>query len=131
MSFRIHTHWAGRAIALACLGFLVSATATAETADGADAAASAASVEKGKTSYGMFCQACHGPEDTTIDSPSNLFDTKWYNSDGPHGIEKTIREGIAEKGMPAWGQMISDEEISSIIAYLLSFQNPDASKENA
>lgn len=83
-------------------------------------------VEKGRASYSMFCQACHGPEDPSIESPSNLFDNKWYHSVGtPETVEKTIKDGILEKGMPGWGQMISQEEIDGLTAYLLSFQNTD------
>ena len=87
-------------------------------------------IEKGRASYGMFCQACHGPEDPSVDSPSNLFDQKWYHGTGSSdAIEKTIREGIFEKGMPAWGQMISDEEIDSLIHYLTSFQTTEKNSD--
>lgn len=81
-----------------------------------------ASIEKGKETYAMFCLACHGAEDAGIDSPSNLFDPKWYHGEGREGIGKSIREGIVEKGMPAWGQMIPEEDITAVIDYLVSFQ---------
>ncbi|MDQ8204069.1 cytochrome c [Pelagicoccus sp. SDUM812003] len=87
-------------------------------------------VEKGRASYAMFCQACHGPEDPTIDSPSNLFDLKWHHGDGSvENIEKSIRDGIVEKGMPAWGQMISDEEINALLQYLNSFQTKETASK--
>lgn len=80
------------------------------------------SVEKGREAYGMYCLACHGAEDAGIDSPSNLFDKKWYHGETRDQVENTIRTGLMEKGMPAWGQMISDQEIGSVIEYLFSFQ---------
>ncbi len=81
-----------------------------------------ASVAKGKQNYEMFCLACHGAEDTTIDSPSNLFDSKWYHGSGRSGIENTIKSGISEKGMPGWEAMIPSEDISALVDYLISFQ---------
>ncbi len=79
-------------------------------------------VSQGREAYNAFCLPCHGPENIEIDSPSNLFDEKWYQHSGPSGIEKSIREGVIEKGMPAWGEMIPEEQIEALIAYLLSFQ---------
>ena len=80
-------------------------------------------VSKGKEYYTGYCLACHGPEGVDVDAPSNLFDEKWYHGAKPSAIERAIRQGVMEKGMPAWGQMIPDEQIESLIAYLLSFQN--------
>lgn len=79
----------------------------------------------GREIYAAYCLACHGAEDIDIDSPSNLFDGKWHHASDPAGIEKSIREGVMEKGMPAWGQMIPDQDIEAVIAYLLSFQLAD------
>lgn len=84
------------------------------------------SVKQGKKAYEMYCLACHGPEGTSIDSPSNLFDPKWHHGDGRDGIELSIRKGIMEKGMPGWEAMISPEEINALVDYLLSFQKPAA-----
>ncbi len=81
-----------------------------------------ASVAKGKQNYEMFCLACHGAEDASIDSPSNLFDSKWYHGSGRSGIENTIKSGISEKGMPGWEAMIPSEDISALVDYLISFQ---------
>lgn len=84
------------------------------------------SVKKGKLAYDMYCLACHGPEDTTITSPSNLFDNTWYHGSDRDGIEVSIRKGIMEKGMPGWEVMITPEEITALVDYLLSFQKPAA-----
>lgn len=81
-----------------------------------------ASVQKGKQNYDMFCLACHGAEDTAIDSPSNLFDAKWYHGSDREGIELSIKNGIYEKGMPGWGEMIPAEDITALVDYLISFQ---------
>ncbi|MBC2606515.1 c-type cytochrome [Pelagicoccus albus] len=84
-----------------------------------------ASVAKGKANYDMFCLGCHGPEGNQIDSPSNLFDSKWYSGDGREGVGKSIRVGIMDKGMPGWEAMIPEEDITALLDYLFSFQNPE------
>ncbi len=80
------------------------------------------SVAKGKQNYEMFCLACHGAEDTTVVSPSNLFDPQWHHGAGREGVEKSIRTGIMEKGMPGWEAMIPEEDIIALVDYLFSFQ---------
>lgn len=99
----------------------VPAAAAAPTAVALDPA----SIAKGKETYAMFCQACHGPEDPTIDSPSNLFDSKWYHGGGRSGVETSIRDGIMDKGMPGWGPMIPSEDITALLDYLFSFQTTE------
>ncbi len=79
-------------------------------------------VALGRETYAAFCQACHGPEGNAVESPSNLFDRQWYHGGSPSAIERTIRDGILDKGMPPWGQMISDTEVEGAVAYILSFQ---------
>lgn len=90
---------------------------------------SADQVEAGRSAYAMFCLACHGAEDAGIDSPSNLFDGTWHHGDSASAVERSIREGIPEKGMPGWGQMISDQEINALLAYLLSFKTKKISND--
>lgn len=79
-------------------------------------------VAKGREMYQAFCMACHGAEDVSIDSVSNLFDQKWYRGGTPKEIESSIRNGYLDTGMPPWGEMIPAEDLESIVAYLLSFQ---------
>lgn len=81
-------------------------------------------IKIGRESYDVFCYACHfGPTDGQ-GSPSNVFDDTWYHGGEPTEIDKSIRVGIMEKGMPGWNGMIPDDEIDAITAYLLSYQNP-------
>jgi mono/diheme cytochrome c family protein len=79
-------------------------------------------VAKGRENYTIFCQACHGPEGQSIDSPSNLFDEKWVHGSSPMKIEKMIHEGYLDGGMPGWGPMIPATDIEALTAYLLTFQ---------
>lgn len=86
------------------------------------AAADPAIVALGKENYTSFCLACHGPEGSSIDSPSNLFDTKWYHGGRPAEIEWTILHGVLEKGMPGWGEILEAADTTAITAYLVSLQ---------
>ncbi len=106
-----------------------SATPTASTAPTSrsrdealrKAATDASVVALGKENYASFCQACHGEEGNKADSPSNLFDTKWYHGGTPAEIEHTILTGVLEKGMPGWGEILAPEDTTALTAYLLGF----------
>ncbi len=122
---RVHLLAAAAALLLA-----TNATATKNEPSGRDAAllaapADAAVVRQGRENYAALCQACHGEEqarDTLGESPSNLFDSKWYNGSQPAQIEGNILNGLLEKGMPPWKEALPGEDTTALAAYLLSFQ---------
>lgn len=87
------------------------------------AAVKKASVLKnGKATYTQLCQNCHADEKAKGDSPSNLFDTKWYHGGRPSEIEKTVQNGVLEKGMPPWGPVLPPEDVTAVVAFILSQQ---------
>jgi cytochrome c oxidase cbb3-type subunit 3 len=87
------------------------------------AAKDATLVKQGKDSYASFCKSCHGEEKgQSSNAPSNLFDATWYHGGKPSEIERTLLKGIAEKGMPGWGEVLPAEDTTALTAYLLSFQ---------
>lgn len=95
------------------------------------ASADSAVVRKGRETYASLCQACHGEEKakaTLGDSPSNLFDEKWYNGSQPTDVERNILNGFSDKGMPAWKEVLPAEDTTALAAYLLSFQKREPSK---
>ena len=79
-------------------------------------------VKSGKATYVALCQACHADAKAKGDSPSNLFDEKWYHGGRPHEIEHTILQGVLEKNMPVWGAVLPPEDTTAVTAYLLSLQ---------
>ncbi len=79
-------------------------------------------VSVGKEIYAGLCKACHGEENVQGESPSNLFDTKWFHGGKPTDIERIIALGLLEKGMPAWGEVLPAEDVTAVVAYLLSVQ---------
>jgi cytochrome c oxidase cbb3-type subunit 3 len=83
-----------------------------------------ASVVPGKEVFGTYCAACHGANgdgNTMIGAP-RLNDHVWlYGGDLPT-IAQSIREGRQGK-MPAHGELLSEERIQLLAAYVYSLSN--------
>ena len=115
-------------LALACGGLLLAGgdekaeAAAKRDAELLAAAKKASIVKSGKETYIALCQTCHADPKAKGDSPSNLFDDKWYHGGRPHEIEHTILEGVFEKNMPGWGAVLPPEDTTAVTAYLLSQQ---------
>lgn len=115
-------------LALAGCGLLFAGgDEKSEAADKRDAELLAAAkkpsiVKSGKATYIALCQTCHADPKVKGDSPSNLFDDKWYHGGRPHEIERTILQGVLDKNMPAWGAVLPPEDTTAVAAYLLSMQ---------
>ncbi len=86
------------------------------------AAKDPAVVKSGKATYTALCLACHGAETAQGDSPSNLFDPKWYHGGRPSEIERTVLVGFLEKNMPPWGEVLPPEDTTAVVAFILSQQ---------
>lgn len=82
----------------------------------------AAALEDGKGVFTSKCASCHGPDGGGGIGP-NLTDAYWLNGKGePVQILKLIRDGVMSKGMPAWGAMLSNDELEHTSAYVLSLK---------
>lgn len=110
---------------------LLTVGALAESADRdaelAAAAQDAAVIKVGKETYLGLCKSCHGEESATGDSASNLFDGKWHHGKKPAEIEAVVLQGVIDKGMPGWGEVLPPEDTFAVTAYLLSAQKPKSS----
>ncbi|MGH7909007.1 MAG: c-type cytochrome [Thermodesulfobacteriota bacterium] len=85
---------------------------------------------KGKEKFNQICASCHGPTGhgdgpaaAALDpKPRNLSDPKYVSTISDEQIFKTVKEGGAAVGksplMPAWGSVLSDDDIWNVIAYL-------------
>ena len=85
---------------------------------------------KGKEKFNQICASCHGPTGhgdgpaaAALDpKPRNLSDPKYVSTLSDEQIFKTVKEGGAAVGksplMPAWGSVLSDNDIWNVIAYL-------------
>lgn len=79
-------------------------------------------VAAGKTHYMSTCAACHG-EDLQGGIGQNLTDAEWVYGGTPIEIFTVVRDGVPDKGMPAWGSLLGQQRIAEIVAYVIS-RNP-------
>jgi cytochrome c oxidase cbb3-type subunit III len=79
-------------------------------------------LQLGKTVYDGKCMACHATDGGGLVGP-NLADSYWIHGKGDLvGIYKVIHDGVADKGMPAWGTILKAEEVNAVTAYVKQFQ---------
>lgn len=72
----------------------------------------------GSKVYTEKCAACHGQNGEGLIGP-NLTDDAWLHGDGmPASIAKVIRDGVAEKGMPPWGPVLTSDELVNVTAFV-------------
>jgi len=117
-------------IAAAKAAFPAPAVATGPT--GAELLALAkdpAELAAGKALFATTCSPCHGPAGGGVIGP-NLTDAYWLHGGTPEAIWHTVNGGVLAKGMPAWGQSLSPDKVSAVVAYVISLQGttPDNPK---
>jgi cytochrome c oxidase cbb3-type subunit 3 len=97
----------------------------------AAAVADPAQVAKGKELFvAKTCANCHGEQGQGIIGP-NLTDKFWIHGGKPEMVFTTIKTGVPDKGMPVWGEQLSQEEMTSLTAFVLSLKgtNPPNAKD--
>ncbi len=81
---------------------------------------------KGKAIYDQNCAFCHAADGTAKNwigaflqpHPRNFTDITQVAELDHARIEKAVRRGLANTSMPAWGAVLSDEEIAAVISYV-------------
>ncbi len=69
------------------------------------------------------CQQCH-LEGGRGDIGPNLTDKYWLLAKGtPQTIYNVVFTGSEENGMPAWGEVLSPEDIYRVVGYVMTFKN--------
>jgi cytochrome c oxidase cbb3-type subunit 3 len=92
-------------------------------------AANPALVEEGHQVFMSTCASCHGQKAEGLVGP-NLTDKFWLHGNKPSEIVKSVDQGYAEKGMPAWGPPLGAEKIRKVALFVLSVRNTNvAGKE--
>jgi cytochrome c oxidase cbb3-type subunit 3 len=86
-------------------------------------------VEEGKGIYDANCAPCHGQKGEGTVGP-NLTDRYWLHGGDADQILSTIAEGVPAKGMIAWGPILGQQKIESVLAYVMSLKdtNPPNAK---
>lgn len=74
----------------------------------------------GESTFNSKCSACHGSHLQGSIGP-NLTDKYWLHGSGTRvDIIKVVRDGVPDKGMPPWSQMMSQDESYAVTAYIVS-----------
>jgi cytochrome c oxidase cbb3-type subunit 3 len=78
--------------------------------------------EAGKKVFDAKCAVCHAPDGGGLIGP-NMTDNYWLHGKGTlEDIYRTTVNGVPEKGMIAWGPLLSDDEIRAVTVYMKSLQ---------
>ena len=88
-----------------------------------------ADIASGKEVYKASCVACHGALGEGGVGP-NLTDAYWLHSGEVADIFKTIKYGVADKGMKSWKEDLSPMQIAQVTSYIktLAGTNPPNGK---
>ncbi|MFN8846538.1 MAG: cbb3-type cytochrome c oxidase N-terminal domain-containing protein [Bdellovibrionales bacterium] len=87
----------------------------------------------GAVIYNGRCASCHAPDGGGIIGP-NLTDQAWIHGQGKASeVANLLVKGVVEKGMPAWGTILSEEEIKQVSIFVHSLKgktpkNPKAAE---
>ena len=85
-------------------------------------AADPAATAEGQTLFATHCVACHEANAAGNIGP-NLTDGYWLHGGGIVAIHDTIRDGVLENGMPAWGPTLGATSIQQLTAFLVSIRD--------
>lgn len=77
------------------------------------------------------CVACHKSDGGGNAIGPNLTDAYWLHGGEIKNIFSTIKNGVVEKGMPAWGKAMSPKDVRDVAFYVMSLQgtNPPNAKD--
>lgn len=93
-------------------------------------AADEAILRNGKIVFTTNCVACHNSTGGGNAIGPNLTDAYWLHGGEIKNIFATVKNGVVEKGMPAWGKAMSPKDVRDVTFYVMSLQgtNPPNAK---
>lgn len=74
---------------------------------------------QGKQTFVTTCAPCHR-EDGGGNIGPNLTDDYWIHGGKPLDILKTVTDGVPDKGMPTWTQVLGPDQIKDVVAYVIT-----------
>lgn len=80
-----------------------------------------ASIDAGHGTFISKCAACHGQKGEGTVGP-NVTDDYWLHGGSVKNIFKTIKYGVPDKGMIAWGSQLKPSEIQEVASYILTLR---------
>jgi len=79
-----------------------------------------AQIDQGKATYARNCSHCHGPN--MVNSGAITPDLRAFPDDQTR-LVFTVKQGKSNR-MPPWGDILSDDEITDLWAYISSRRRP-------
>lgn len=80
-------------------------------------------IENGKSVFtSNNCGGCHRNDGGGNSIGPNLTDEYWLHGGEIKNIFLTIKNGVVEKGMPAWGKSMSAQDVRDVTLYVMSLQ---------
>jgi cytochrome c oxidase cbb3-type subunit 3 len=79
-------------------------------------------VAEGREIFVKHCVACHLDQGQGSVGP-NLTDGYWIHGCEPMQMLKTINDGVAAKGMPAWMNQLGPTRVHSVLSYILTIKD--------
>lgn len=95
---------------VAVAALLCSQAPYAQSADGAEL------VAKGRQLYALSCSRCHGPNMVSVGTTA--YDLRRFPLDQKDRFVNSVTKGL--RVMPAWGGLLSPEQIEALWAYVAS-----------
>jgi cytochrome c oxidase cbb3-type subunit 3 len=68
------------------------------------------------------CGSCHRNDGGGNGVGPNLTDEYWLHGGSVGNIFSTINKGVVDKGMPAWGKVMSPKDVRDVAFYIMSLQ---------
>jgi cytochrome c oxidase cbb3-type subunit III len=87
---------------------------------------------KGKSVFeGNNCGGCHRNDGGGNTIGPNLTDEYWLHGGGLRNVFLTIKNGVVEKGMPAWGKSMSAQDVRDVTFFVMSLQGTKPAEAKA
>ena len=90
-------------------------------------------LSNGKAIFTQFCTPCHGGDAAGSETSvgPNLTDAYWIHGGGVKNVFKTIKYGVAEKGMISWKSQLQPAEMAAVTSYIISLQGTGGASQKA
>ena len=89
-----------------------------------------AALKIGESLYSSYCTTCHGSDARGARGYPNLRDNDWLYGGEPDNIKVSILQGRRAL-MPAWGEVLSAEDIFNVTAYVEQLSGREVSGAHA
>ncbi len=106
--------------AAAIIGMTMPLAAQQSTSGSDQAQIDLGKIDLGKRTYAQKCSHCHGPN--MVNAGTVTPDLRAFPDDRTRFVT-TVKQGKNGK-MPPWGDILSDDQVSDIWAYVSSRRNP-------